>query len=73
MKTYARIDDGMVAEIIGARLDGDGNEIPIESRFHPDFVATLVDITGISPQPKERDLYDGATFSAPPPAVTGLD
>lgn len=73
MKIYARIDDGMVAEIIKPMVDGDGNEIPIEARFHPDFVATLIDITGVSPQPKERDLYDGATFSAPPPVATGLD
>ncbi|GJH14957.1 hypothetical protein CBA19CS22_00465 [Caballeronia novacaledonica] len=62
MKTYARIEEGVVAEIIKPMVDAEGNEIPIEARFHPDFVAALVDITDISPQPKEQDRYDGAAF-----------
>ncbi|WP_125902736.1 hypothetical protein [Burkholderia multivorans] len=72
MKTYARIADGMVAEIIRPMADEDGNEIPIDQRFHPDLVATFVDITDMSPQPSERDLYDGETFSDPPPFAEGI-
>lgn len=42
-----------------------GDEIPIEARFHPDFVAELVsvpdDVT-VSP----GDSFDGTTFGPPP-------
>lgn len=64
MKTYARIQDGKVVEII-APMAIDGNEVPIEERFHPDFVATLVDVTGIDPTPNEGDNYVGGKFSTP--------
>lgn len=43
-----------------------GDEIPIEARFHPDFVGELVavpdDVT-VSP----GDSFDGTTFGPPPP------
>jgi hypothetical protein len=43
-----------------------GDEIPIEARFHPDFVATLVpvpdDVT-VAP----GDSFDGTNFGPPPP------
>ncbi|WP_277593596.1 hypothetical protein [Pseudomonas chlororaphis] len=42
MTTYARVSDGVFVEIIRQANDLDGNEIPIEERFHPEFVATLV-------------------------------
>ncbi|WP_146123967.1 hypothetical protein [Burkholderia multivorans] len=72
MKTYARIDNGVVAEVIRPRTydeDGPidpatgypkwtaGDEIPISDRYHPDFVALLVDVTGDSPQPQEGEPY----------------
>ena len=76
MKIYARIQDGVVAEIIlpatydsDGEFDGvsyhEGDEISIERRFHPAIVATLVDITTIDPMPEQRWTYDGTTFTAP--------
>lgn len=61
---YARIEDGKVVEIILPAADGEGVSIPIEDRFHPDFVATLVEcpedtLPGYS--------YDGQSFHAPAP------
>lgn len=74
MKTYARIDNGVVVEIIlpvtwsediyqggrdengnprGPLLHNQGDEIAIEDRFTAQFVATLVDITDMDPQPVE--------------------
>jgi hypothetical protein len=64
MHTYARIDNGIVMEVIQPMtydIDSPegceytfkaGDEIPIERRFTPEFVSTLSDITGISPQPE---------------------
>ncbi|MEJ7685611.1 MAG: hypothetical protein WKG52_00675 [Variovorax sp.] len=50
--------DGMVAEIIAPLVDIDGNQVPIEQRFHPDFVASLT-------------VYDPANPPPPPPAPPG--
>lgn len=83
MKTYARIEDGRVAEIIAPMsYDEDspdglrpgwkaGDEIPIEVRFHPEIVAALVDVTSIDPKPEQTWMYDGSSFApyvAPPPS-----
>lgn len=65
MKIYARVESGIVLEIIEPLADEDGIEVPIELRFTEEFVATLIDITGIDPQPDQRWTYDGAVFSAP--------
>ncbi|MBU9211804.1 hypothetical protein [Burkholderia multivorans] len=65
MKTYARILNGEVVEIIGPAKNLDGDEIPIEERFSPDFVAELVDITGISPIPEQQWAYSEGVFSPP--------
>lgn len=76
MKIYARIVAGTVEEIIlPATYDSDGefdgvvhqagDEIPIDRRFHPVIVQTLVDITNVSPMPAQRWTYDGTTFKAP--------
>ncbi|MBU9592767.1 hypothetical protein [Burkholderia multivorans] len=65
MKTYARILQGEVVEIIGPAKDPDGNEIPIEERFAADFVEQLVDVTNVSPMPDQQWKYDGETFSPP--------
>lgn len=51
MSVYARIENGLVAEIIQPLFKDDGTEWPIEARFTAEFVATLVDITGMDPQP----------------------
>lgn len=76
MKIYARIQNGVVAEIVRpATYDADGefegiayrsgDEIPIERRFHPDIVEDLVDITGVDPTPAEHWEHDGGTFRPP--------
>lgn len=57
MKTYARIDNQTVVEII----ESDS----IESMFTAEFVDTLVEITGVSPKPAERWSYIDGKFSAP--------
>jgi len=59
MKTYARIESGRVVEIIEPMVyeidaPGDqpdfksGEEVPIERRFTPEIVATLVDVGDLS-------------------------
>ncbi|MEX3933257.1 hypothetical protein AB4Y32_15890 [Paraburkholderia phymatum] len=77
MKTYARIQQGIVAEIIPPmQYDADnpagialawklGDEVPIERRYTPDLVSTMVDITSVSPQPQQGWSYDGKVFTAP--------
>lgn len=62
-KIYARIQAGVVQEIIQGPIDGEGNDIPIQECFYPDIVAMLVDITDVIPLPEERWAYDGSTFS----------
>lgn len=42
MTTYARMIDGKVAQIIPPLKDERGQEVPIDSRFPPEFVAQLV-------------------------------
>ncbi len=39
---YARMLDGEVVEIIEPFFDEEGREVPIEERFHPEIVTTLV-------------------------------
>ncbi len=51
MKTYANVENGILIEIIAPREDEHGNEIPIGERYHPQFVAGLIDITDVTPQP----------------------
>ncbi|CAN7471726.1 hypothetical protein [Paraburkholderia hospita] len=65
MKTYARIDNGIVAEIIKPMADSEGNEIPIAERFTEEFVSTLVDVTDVAPQPSDWWTYDESTFNPP--------
>ena len=60
---YARIEAGVVAEII------EGTDVPIADRFHPDIVAGLVAVPdGVSAV--AGWLWDGATFSAPVPTAS---
>jgi hypothetical protein len=67
MKTYVRIDNGVVAELIKPMVDEEGNEIPIELRYHPDFVAALVDVTDFTPTPVQGDVYADGNFTKPTP------
>lgn len=68
MSAYAYVFAGVVVEIIGSRTDHTGNEIPVADCYTPQFVAGLIDITSVSPQPANGWAYNGSTFSAP--AVT---
>jgi len=65
MKIYARADNGYIVEIIlPAVYDAEdpswqegepsriGQEIPIELRFHPIFVANMVEISQMVPRPE---------------------
>ena len=63
MKIYARIENNTVVEVIQPLLYDDGTSIPIELRFIPEFVATLIDITDVDPMPEERWEYIDGLFS----------
>ncbi|TCK43973.1 hypothetical protein B0G84_2321 [Paraburkholderia sp. BL8N3] len=67
MKIYARIENGVVMEIIKPLLDDDGNEFSVAARFVPELVAQMIDVTSASPIPAQRWTYDGTTFT--PPAI----
>lgn len=56
MKTYARIEDSVVAELF--QTTGD-----ITKMFHPDLV--WIDTTDIDPGPQIGWTYDGTSFSEP--------
>jgi len=62
MKTYARIDKGIVMEIFSTDAD-------IATLFHPELV--WVDVTSVAPQPNDNwgaTESDGQwVFVAPPP------
>ncbi|MCA8249278.1 hypothetical protein LGN12_19130 [Burkholderia multivorans] len=64
-KTYARVDQGIVREIIEPSTDELGNEYPIEDRYVPQLVAQMVDVSAESPMPECGWLYDGKSFSPP--------
>lgn len=65
MHTYARIENGMVVEIIGPLLYDDGTEIPIGLRFPQSVLDQLVDITDEVPRPDQFWTYDGSQFFPP--------
>lgn len=69
MKTYARIFEEKVVEIILPITGDDGIEVPIELRFTPDYVLSMVEITDIDPMPQEAWTYVDGFFSAPVPKV----
>lgn len=71
MTSYARVQDGVVVELIQSVTDDEGQEIPVEARFHPDFVATLVAL-GAKDKPNEGWTYDGKKFSAPMPPAPSI-
>lgn len=106
MKTYVRINNEVVAEIIlpAERLEADrpaapvsldadaspdqiaqyaieqslhdsyvAGEIPIEERFTPQFVSSLVDVTDVSPLPAYGWTYAAGVFTAPVPYTPSPD
>jgi hypothetical protein len=75
MKTYARVMDGIVAEIIPSLpfTHEDGSEYKIEERYVPEYVAQCVDITGVDPAPLAGFTYDGAMFAEPIAAQPSIE
>ncbi|MEB2535917.1 hypothetical protein SB394_02910 [Burkholderia sp. BCCIQ04A] len=65
MKSYVRVDKGIVMEVIDPLIDDAGTEVPIESRFTPELVAEMIDVTDISPQPQCWWTFDGGAFFPP--------
>ena len=65
MKTYARIENGIVMEVIKPLLYDDGTEIPIELRFPQFILDMLVDITDEDPMPGEWWAYVDGAFTPP--------
>ena len=59
-KTYARIDNNTVAELIDLPED-----VAPADAFVPGIAATLVDLTDISPVPYGGWTYDGKSFGPP--------
>lgn len=57
MQTYARLENGVVMEIIATDQD-------IKTMFSPGLV--WVEITNITPLPAEGWTYDGTAFAPPP-------
>lgn len=62
MKVYARVESGVVTEIVTPPLDLQGNQYPLDVCFPAEFVDSCVEITGLDPQPDQRWTYDGSTF-----------
>jgi hypothetical protein len=63
MKTYARVEDGTVLELIKVSDDQ-----TVESLYHPDFARLLVDVTGVKPDPREGWVMGSkGKFEAPVP------
>ncbi len=65
MKTYAVIADGLAFNIIPPFINDEGEEVPIEQIYSPDFRLTMVDITGLDPMPQIGWTFDGVNFAAP--------
>ncbi|WP_283149026.1 DUF4376 domain-containing protein [Silvimonas soli] len=65
MTVYAYVQNGVVVELVASASDANGKDIPLDQRFVPDFVASLVDLTGVEPQPEQRWTYDGKVFTDP--------
>ena len=62
-KQYGFIQQGQVHEVINIE---DGSP-PIEERYHPDFVACMIEITPLIPQPQVGWLFnlaDGRFYEA---------
>lgn len=68
MKTYARIEGGIIVEIIAPMADESGGEIPIEHRFTPALIAEMVDVTTASPSPTVGWAYSDSVFTPPIPS-----
>ncbi len=68
MKTYARINSGVVVEIINP-LVLDGIEIPVEDRFTAEYVSTMVRSDTANPLPEGGWTYANGAFKPPVPVA----
>lgn len=67
IRTYALILDG---ETVHCLIEhNEEAERPLEELYAPDFIARLVDVTGLTEKPQSRDIYHGGTSFSRPPAV----
>lgn len=73
MQTYARVVNGVVAEIITPPLDLNGDQWPMDKCYPLEFVESCVEITQINPKPAEFWTYDGIKFSSPEPAGPDIE
>ncbi|MDT6921597.1 tail fiber assembly protein [Pseudomonas atacamensis] len=67
MKSFVRVEGGVVLEVILPFATEGGVEIPISDRFTPEFVDQLIDVTELKPTPESGWNYDGSSFSPPVP------
>lgn len=58
MKTYVRIIDGSVVEVIQV----DDGSIPIADRYTPQFLEDVIDVTNFNPLPTDGMTFDGESF-----------
>jgi len=65
MKIYARIESGVVVEIIVPVENNDGQQYPLPECYTADIVATCIDITSVTPQPQQNWTYRNGDFSPP--------
>jgi hypothetical protein len=68
MKTYARIENGLVAELIPALFDAEGKEYAIAERFPAEIATTIVDASA-APEVAQGWAYAGGVFSVPAAAA----
>jgi hypothetical protein len=72
---YARVQDGIVVEVILPYVDPEGNQVKIAERFHSSLIdgtiSWMVDITSISPQPEPgwSATEVGGTWQFSPPTT----
>lgn len=66
MKIYARIVNGVVYELFQPGVMADGvTQWPIEESVTPDYLAQMVEVTGMQPMPDQHWTYDGEAFAPP--------
>ncbi len=70
MKTYARIVDNTVTEIIPDIAEIAGVDVSVEERYHSDFLLALADITDIMPMPGVGWILQNDEFLVPNDAMS---
>lgn len=66
-RIYVVVEHGVVREIIEPGYDLDGIEYPIDERFPPELVSTMVEVTDVDPRPDQNWTYENGVFSQPIP------